>query len=81
MILVFRSPPAAPRSMLTDQRPGVLSTLRSKSSMEPYQVTEPVIKSLDQVSLGDVQDMLEYSGLLHDRSISYEGKIHDPGDT
>ena len=33
-----------------------------------------IIKSLDQVSLKEVQDMLHHSGLLQDRPITYEGK-------
>ena len=37
-----------------------------------------IIKSLDQVSLREIQDMLDYSGLLHDRPITYEGKFRLP---
>ena len=32
-----------------------------------------IMKSLDQVSLKEIQDMLDYSGLLQDRPITYEG--------
>ena len=34
-----------------------------------------ILKSLDQVSLREIQDMLDYSGLLQDRSITYEGRL------
>ena len=34
---------------------------------------EVIIKSLEQVSLKEIQDMLDYSGLLQDRPITYEG--------
>lgn len=33
-----------------------------------------IIKSLDQVSINEINDMLDYSGLLQDRNITYEGK-------
>ena len=34
-----------------------------------------IFKSLDQVSLREVQDMLDYSGLLQDRAITYDGRL------
>ena len=34
-----------------------------------------IMKSLEQVSFREIQDMLDHSGLLQDRPITYEGMI------
>lgn len=38
-------------------------------------IREIIIKSLDQVPMNEIIDMLDYSDLLQDRNVYYEGKF------
>ena len=41
--------------------------------IDSREVRDILVKSLDQVSLNDIKEILDHSGLLQDRTITYKG--------